>query len=203
MCGSIVGSVPPFLPSGIVGTSRCRSRGRAARTRGRPCSPAGLDRSPPSPSAAACRARARGTSSPAARPPGAEEAVRDRLRGCPGPGAGSGRPRGSGRRGRSSGRCAWRRGPTVETAFLPTCVARGADVEGEPVDVDAEVAARGVVRVRDLDAVALVGADDERLDRVVAQADGDLAGRLLGAHVGDTVREHVHLAAAGRGRRSG
>ena len=46
----------------------------------------------------------------------------------------------------------------------------------------------------DLDAVALVGANHERLDGVVAQARGDGARCLLRAHGAHAVREHVHLA---------
>ena len=73
-------------------------------------------------------------------------------------------------------------------------VAGGGDVEGEAVDVDAELAAARGVGVVDLDAVAEVGADDERLDGVVAEAEGDLAARLLLADGGDLLGEDVHLA---------
>ncbi len=60
--------------------------------------------------------------------------------------------------------------------------------------MDAERASGGVVGVRDLDTVALVGADHERLNRVVAKPRRDLARCFLGAHGGDAARENVHLA---------
>jgi hypothetical protein len=60
--------------------------------------------------------------------------------------------------------------------------------------VDAVVAAGGVVGEGDLHAVALVGADDQRLDRVRAQADRHLVAALLGAHRRDLVGGHEHLA---------
>src|SRR4051812_4788643 len=66
-------------------------------------------------------------------------------------------------------------------------VAGGVCRELEPVDVCAVVAAGGV-RQRELHALALVRANDERLDGVAAlQADRDLAVLLLLAYVADPV----------------
>ena len=73
-------------------------------------------------------------------------------------------------------------------------VSGGGDIELQPVDVQAEVAAASGVGKSDLDAVALVRADHQRLDRVVAQADGHVLGALLGSDVGDLVGQGVHLA---------
>ena len=52
----------------------------------------------------------------------------------------------------------------------------------------------GRVGVVDRDALALVDPDDERLDRVGAQADRHLLGGFLGADRGDLARQYVHHA---------
>ena len=67
-------------------------------------------------------------------------------------------------------------------------------VVGQPVDVDAEAAARGVVQVRDLDTVALVGPDHQRLDGVAPEPGRHLLAALLGPQVVEPAGEDVHLA---------
>ncbi len=66
--------------------------------------------------------------------------------------------------------------------------------ERDAVDVDAVVALVRLVLERDRHAVAAVGADRQRLDRVVAVlADRDLLRGLLRANGRDPVAQHVHL----------
>ena len=73
-------------------------------------------------------------------------------------------------------------------------VARGRLVELQPIDVHAIVASRGVVGEVDLDAVAFVGADCQRLNRVVAEPDGHLLQRRLSGDGAQLGRERIHLA---------
>ena len=74
-------------------------------------------------------------------------------------------------------------------------VAGGRGLVLEAVDVHPQVAVGGLVGERDRDAVPLVRADHQGLDRVVAEPDRDLPALLLGADRRDGAGEGVHVTA--------
>ena len=78
------------------------------------------------------------------------------------------------------------------TEVLADLVAR--TIERQTVDVHSVAATAGAVGEVDLDAVAFVGTDHQRLDRVVAQTERDLTTGLLGTDRRNLAGECVHLA---------
>ena len=76
----------------------------------------------------------------------------------------------------------------------PDLVAGGRGLVLQAVDVHPDVGTAGLVREADRDAVALVGPDHQRLDRVVAEPDRDLSALLLGPDRGDRAGQRVHVS---------
>ncbi len=64
----------------------------------------------------------------------------------------------------------------------------------QTVDVQAIGAAGRAVGHIDLDAITFVGADHQRLDRIITQTQRHLAGLLLGTDRRDLTRQRIHLA---------
>jgi hypothetical protein len=74
-------------------------------------------------------------------------------------------------------------------------VAGGGGLVLQAIDVHPQVSVSGLVGERDRNALALVRADHQWLDRVVAQPDRDLPALLLGSDRGDGAGEGVHVTA--------